>query len=163
MSFAERKGEALYLAPPDQPDRTNQDKGYTLEELEATFFDKDYKQTHIDGHWIDVQNYINNTQNKLLRRQIFEPVVEAFYFPRELVSAQLVEIEQTINDVNGVCAGFEAICTELKTVLDHNIWLGSGMLEDSMHTINLKMPVLAEFQQRLIKLKEINANLSMKS
>ncbi|HED33277.1 MAG TPA: ATPase [Gammaproteobacteria bacterium] len=162
VSFAERKGEALYLAPPDQPDRTNQDRGYTLEELERTFFDRDYKQTHIDGHWIDVQNYINNTQNKLVRRQLFEAVVEAYYFPRELVAAQRADIEQTINDVSGVCAGFEAISAELETVLKNNIWLASGMLEDAMRAIHLKMPVLAEFQQRLIKLKEINAGLSVK-
>jgi len=162
VSFAERNGEALYLAPSDQPDRTNQNKGYTLEELESTFFDRNYKQTHINGHWIDVQNYINNTQNKLVRRQVFEPLVEAFYFPREHVAAQLVEIEQTIEDVSGICAGFEAISAELKTVLNNNIWLASGMLEDVMHTINLKMPVLAEFQQRLIKLKEINTRLSVK-
>jgi len=162
VSFAERDGEALYLAPPDQPDRTNQNKGYTLKELESTFFDSDYKQTHIDGHWIDVQNYINNTQNKLVRRQLFEPLVEAFYFPREYIAAQGVEIEQTIEDVSGICTGFETISAELKSVLKTNIWLASGMLADAMHTINLKMPVLAEFQQRLIKLKEINASLSVK-
>lgn len=162
VSFAQRQGESLYLAPPDQPDRTNQNKGYTLDELESTFFDKSYKQTHIDGRWIDVQNYINNTQNKLVERQVFEPLVEAFYFPAEVVANQGCEIEKAIDDVKLVSDGFKAIIDELKAVLNNNIWLSCGMLKEASSEMVRKIPRLVEFQQRLIKLKEINSNLSVK-
>jgi MoxR-like ATPase len=45
----ERNGEPLYLAPPDQADRTNNNLGYTPDELRQQFFDDVYGQCHIDG------------------------------------------------------------------------------------------------------------------
>ncbi|VAW69761.1 hypothetical protein MNBD_GAMMA10-624 [hydrothermal vent metagenome] len=60
-----------------------------------------------------------------------------------------------------VCDGFEAIMHELDAVLEKNIWLSYGVLKDAYETITDKIPSLIDFQQRLIKLKEINAHLSV--
>jgi len=72
-----------------------------------------------------------------------------------------LSIEKAIDDVKLVCDGFEAIMHELDAVLEKNIWLSYGVLKDAYETITDKIPSLTDFQQRLIKLKEINAHLSV--
>ena len=160
--FAEREGESLYLAPPDQDDRTNKNRGYTLEQLERIFFDKSYKQTHINGRWVDVQNYINNTQNKLVERRIYEPVVDAFCFSREYVSNQLNELEEVLKNVELICKGFQHAVVDLNEVVKNNIWHFDGILMEASDAITTKIPKLIGFQQRLRKLKKINSELLVK-
>jgi len=161
VSLAERGGEVLFLAPPDQKDRTNNANGYTLAELETMFFDDNYKQTHIDGRWIDIQNYINNTQNILVNRIDFEPLVEDFYFSDEYVKNQYVELSGIVNDINTLCENYNQIQSELLDVKNNHIWLAGSLLETAYLNINEMLPVLVDYNQRFGKLLDINSSLKI--
>jgi len=161
VSLAERNDEVLFLAPPDQKDRTNSNKGYTLKELEEAFFDESFKQTHIDGRWIDLQNYTNNTQNRLVNRIEFEPLVEAYYFSQEYVLNQHSELSDIVNDVDNMCDDFSALQLELKNVMQNNIWLSCGLVETAYDDINNMSPSLVDFQQRLQALLNVNKSLKV--
>ncbi len=161
VSLAERDGEVLYLAPPDQQDRTNSGRGYVLNELEKMFFDDSYKQTHIDGRWIDVQNYINNTQNRLVNRIDFEPLVEAYYFSSDYVENQRSELMEIVRDISEVCDSFVKLQSELADVICNNIWLGGGLPVNVEKNIKEKIPVLIDFNQRFQALLDMNAGLKV--
>ncbi len=147
--LAERNGETLYLAPPDCDDRTNQGQGYTLEQLEQHFFDASYKQTHIDGRWVDVQNYINNTQNRLVQRIAFSPLVEAFYFSSQYVENQQQELNNLLAEVNTLTASYTQLQQQLEEITHEHLWLVSHSLKQRRDALMACVPSLIDFQQRL--------------
>ncbi len=159
VSLAERDNEVLYLAPPDAEDRTNDGKGYTLHELEKAFFDDMNKQTHIDGRWVDVQNYVNNTQNRLVDRVSFEPLVEAYFFSVEYVKNQRVELNQLIDNVTSLCDGFSKKRDVLTDIKDNNLWLVKGVLDQVYNDIENELPKMIDYHQRLASLLLINQAL----
>ncbi len=159
VSLAERDNEVLYLAPADQQDRTNNGRGYTLTELEKSFFDESYKQTHVDGRWIDVQNYTNNTQNRLVNSIDFEPLVEAYYFADDYIKNQKAELTEIVNDVDGMCTGFNNLLTTIADIRHNNIWLAGGLLDASGSDIKHRLPTLIDYNQRFQYLLDINALL----
>lgn len=163
VTLAQRNGDILYLAPPDQADRTNQGKGYTLVELEKIFFDENFKQTHIDGRWVDVQNYINNTQNRLVEKISFEPLVEAFYFSRDYVANQQHELETVSADVAAITAHFQLQMQQLEDIVENHLWLSAGILQQALERIQQAHPKLVDFDQRLAALKKINAGLRVEA
>lgn len=162
VSLAERDGDILYLAPPDQEDRTNNGMGYKLSELEKVFFDESYKQTHIDGRWVDVQNYINNTQNRLVERVSYEPVVETYLFTKEYVESQACELNAVIHELELIAEQFHKTGIELKSIVEDHLWLTDGVLQYAYQAILQENPKLIDFQQRLKKLRLINAALKLK-
>ena len=163
VTLAERDGEVLYLAPSDQKERTNQGKGYTLRELEKLFFDESYKQTHINGRWVDVHNYTNNTQNRLVEKISFEPVVQDYYFSREYVNNQSTELDAVLEDVSSICKHFDETSKKLAFITLEHLWLGKGLLQQVSENINTMQPKLVDFHQRIINLKKINTQLNIES
>jgi len=160
VSLAERDGDLLYLAPPGQQERTNQGKGYTLDELEKLFFDKHFKQTHIDGRWVDVQNYINNTQNRLVERIEFEPLVEASCFSESYIENQRQELEKLLADMDQILHDYNQRLRTLKEVSHSHLWLKDGLLKHACQRIGENIPQLVDFQQRLQVLLGLNAGLA---
>jgi len=148
VSLAEKNNEVLFLSPADQKDRTNKGKGYTLTELENTFFDESYKQTHIDGRWVDVKNYINNTQNRLVNRVAFEALVEPFYFSENYINNQCVELSNVINDVKNICENYESMQLNIQKISADHIWLKGGLINEIGFDIEKTMPELMDCNQR---------------
>ena len=162
VSLAERGGEVLYLAPPDLEDRTNNGQGYTLSELEKHFFDDNFKQTHIDGRWVDSHNYINNTQNRLVNRVQYEPLVEPYYFAVEYVEKQGQELFKIGDDIQQICNEYQALEISLAEVLDQHLWLTGSILSGVLNRIMVSYPKLVDFQQRMHQLQKHNASLKVK-
>jgi len=160
VSFSERDNEVLFLAPPDSKDRTNNGDGYSLTELEREFFDDNYKQTHIDGHWVNIQNYINNTQNRLVNRVEFEPVVEPFYFAKDYLANQRSELNEIISDVNELYENFINLQTELADIKSNHLWLAQGLISEAYDNINEMSPKLVDYHQRLLTILMVNDSLN---
>ncbi|RDH80760.1 MAG: ATPase [endosymbiont of Galathealinum brachiosum] len=162
VSLAERDNEVLFLAPPDKNDRTNNGAGYTLNELEELFFDDNFKQSHIEGRWVDVQNYINNTQNRLVNRIDFEALTELYYFSEDYIVNQRSELTDIINNVKYECDNFIKIQNKINTVENDHLWLSGGFIKKSSDEINLMVPKLVDYHQRLQSLLIINESLNKK-
>ncbi len=163
VTLAERNGETLYLAPPGNDDRTNDGKGYTLQELESVFFDKSFKQTHIDGRWVDVHNYINNTQNRLVEKIMYTPLVEDFYFSRDYVDNQLNELNSVVIDIEKIVKHYELLQSQLSDIIENHLWLKLDLLIKSRNDIDKSLPRLIDFQQRIQVLQGLNRKLKVKA
>ncbi len=162
VTLAERDNEVLFLAPPDKSDRTNKGQGYTLEELEKIFFDDNYKQTHIKGRWVDVQNYINNTQNRLVKRVDYEAITEPFYFSNEYKYNQKSELTEIINNVKSECDAFTRIQAEITAIETDHLWLSGDFITKACCDIKLMTPKLVDYHQRLQALLVLNDSLNTK-
>ncbi|MCW9048476.1 MAG: AAA family ATPase [Gammaproteobacteria bacterium] len=161
VTLAERDGEVLYLSPADQNnDRTNNGNGYTLIDLEDKYFDDKFKQTHLDGRWIDIQNYINNTQNRLVKRLDFEAVVEPYYFTKDYITNQRTELLEVISDVKSIYDNFTTIFDEVSDVLNDHLWHSGGILADVYNEFKEMTPKLIDYNQRLQTLLSVNESLN---
>lgn len=157
--LAERDGDLLYLAPPDNQDRTNQGKGYTLTELEKSFFDDSYKQTHIDGRWVDVQNYINNTQNRLVNRIEFTPLTDDYIFSNDYVDNQNAELLDVLEDISDISDHFTSLAAAIFDLNQSHLWLKFSWLEECISHMKLSQPKFIDYHQRIQKLIKINSGL----
>ena len=88
----ERNGEPLYLAPPGIADRTNAGAGYTRDELQQDFFDDHFRQTHIDGHWVGLDDYLANPDNRLQSFRDNTPLTEPWLWSERHVQGRQSEI-----------------------------------------------------------------------
>ncbi len=163
VSLAERDGEVLYLGPQYEDDRSNDGHGYTLSELEKTFFDKSFRQTHIDGKWVDLHNYINNTQNRLVNRVTYEPLVEASYYSQDYLHNQREDLNNLLIDVRNISKHYTDIETELSDLFKLHLWVSTGLLSNVRDNINCLNPRLIDYQQRIDALLKINSELNVAS
>lgn len=149
VSLAERDGEVLYLAPPDQQDRTNQGRGYSLAELEQQFFDDSYKQTHINGHWVDIHNYVNNTQNRLVERIQYEPLTEPCYFSSSYIESAQRDVQHVRDELQQIQQQYESLLQNSKPAIDDHLWLNTGFVHDIMRDTQDLLASLIDYQQRM--------------
>ncbi|MCW8955271.1 MAG: hypothetical protein OQL09_00180, partial [Gammaproteobacteria bacterium] len=153
VSLAERNNEVLYLSPPDQKDRTNKGRGYTRAELEQQFFDDNLKQTHINGKWVDVTNYINNTQNRLVNKIQYQPITEACYFSSSYVDAARVDVKHVINELSQLHHQFTQQQQTIVTLISSHLWLVGGFLEQFVSASHDQLVKLSEFEHRMLKVE----------
>ena len=85
---AYRKGEALYLAPANnqQRDRTNQNKGYTKEELLRDFYQNHYRQ--------DWQNYIADEANRLQVTKKYPAHMQPMQYSKHHIDGRVKDVSQ---------------------------------------------------------------------
>ena len=159
ISMAERDNEVLYLAPPDQEDRTNNGQGYTLTELEQEFFDDSFKQTHINGKWVDVQNYVNNTQNRLVQRIEYDPITEPFYFSGKYVQSALDDIHHVLNELEQIKHHFDDKLKSIKPIQDNHIWLKAGFIESIINDVIDLYSKIEEYESRMKQVEGIIGSL----
>jgi len=150
VSLAERDNEVLYLAPGKQDDRSNNGKGYTLQELEQQFFDDAMQQTHIDGKWMDLQNYVNNTQNRLVNKIQFEPITEAVVYTADYIEHSVQQLQNLNTDVMAL----HQYCTEknetLVQILTSHLWLDKVIF----------LSPLDNLKNNMVQLQAINLQLN---
>ena len=163
IGMATRNDEVLYLAPPDQKDRTNNAKGYTLLELEKLFFDESYKQTHIDGKWVDLQNYINNTQNRLVERIEYEALTETYYFSKKHVDSMSSDVQHVIVEIEQIQSKTQSLIQKLSSLVQTHLWISTSLLKTSLTDL-MKMDIkLQNHHQRMQKVLADASSLPVKN
>ena len=149
VTLAERDNEVLYLAPGKQEDRTNNGKGYTLQELEQQFFDDSMKQTHIDGKWMDLRNYVNNTQNRLVHKIQFEPITEAVVYDDDYINNSVQQLQNIKTDVMAL----HQHCTEkdetLTQLLSSHLWLDKAIFLSSLDNLKNNIAQLQDINLQI--------------
>ena len=124
----DRDGEALYLAPPDQADRTNDNRGYTAAELRARFFDDVYGQCHIDGEWQSIDRYLANHANRLVEYAENPPAMEPTVHDYDFISSRLQETGALLEELRDVARSLRGqLATLDDDGIDH-LWVDGGFI-----------------------------------
>ncbi len=149
VQLAERDNEVLYLAPSNQKDRSNDGKGYTLKELEQQFFDDAMQQTHIDGRWMDLQNYVNNTQNRLVNKIQHEAITDSVDYSPEYIENTVRQLEQLIEDVSQLYDVCEEKHQGFKKSVEQHLWLDASLFTEAVNQLQANMQSTRNIKQQL--------------
>lgn len=118
-----RDGEKLYLAPAGQEDRNNADTRFTRTELEQRFFDELYRQTHINGHWTHIDQYIANPANRYFEVYDNEPCMEPKRHSKQFIDGRIKEAGQIANDIGMLKNSLQQQLNSLEQELGDHLWL----------------------------------------
>ena len=127
----ERDGELLYLAPPDQQDRTNNGEGYTAAALRQQFFDDVYEQCHIDGEWQTLERYLANGNNRLVEYGENTPAMEPTIHEPAFIQSRLQETGELLDEIRQLQQRLnEQLASLTRTSGDH-LWVAAAFIEAS--------------------------------
>lgn len=148
---SERNGETLYLAPPDNDDRTNNDEGYTFDELREQFFDDYYQQCHIDGHWQHIDKYIKNPRNQFRVLLSNQSCMEAARYPAEFIHKRVTETQQIYDDLQLFIQKLRGQKDGLSDTLSSHLWIGKNFMQQAETSLTQTISAANSLQQRITK------------
>ncbi len=150
-SVTERNGQPLYLAPPDNSDRTNNDEGYTFDELKEQFFDDYYQQCHIDGHWQHIDKYIKNPQNQFRVLLSNQPCMQARKYPADFILKRVNETRQIADDLQVFINRLGEQKDGLSETLSKYLWLGESFMQQAETSLSETINSAQKLLQRMEK------------
>lgn len=118
-----REGAALFLAPPEQEDRTNNGHGYTKKELKQQFFDDLYQQTHINGQWVHLTSYINNPDHHYIENYDNTPIMESKRHSAAFIDGRVKEMLNLAKDISQLQHELQKQLSSLDKVISEHLWL----------------------------------------
>jgi MoxR-like ATPase len=148
----ERDGQPLYLAPPDQADRTNDNQGYTAEALREQFFDDVYGQCHIDGEWQTVERYLANSANRLVDYVENPPAMAPTLHEQAFITSRVNETGSLLDEIRQLRDRMQAQLATLDDGGGH-LWVDDGFIADSRRHLEEN---IAEVGDVITRLEEIH-------
>ncbi len=148
-SASQRNGQPLYLAPPDNPDRSNNDEGYTFDELKEQFFDDYYQQCHIDGHWQHIDKYIKNPQNQFRVLLSNQPCLESAKYPADFILKRVNETQHIVDDLNVFIDRLSEQKAGLSETLSNHLWLGESFTQQADSSLSETIHNARKLLQRM--------------
>ncbi|WP_198264349.1 AAA family ATPase [sulfur-oxidizing endosymbiont of Gigantopelta aegis] len=149
----EKNGEPLYLAPPDNDDRTNNEQGYTRQALRDEFFDDYYQQCHIDGHWQHIEDYIAQTDNQF--RQLLEnsPLYISQRYSQSFVDKRVSETQTLYDELKQFSQALAKQTENLGNELSQHLWVTNDFIQQASQSLQETIVAAMDLQQRL---KQVN-------
>ena len=147
-------GEPLYLAPPDQPDRSNAGKGYRREELEAQFFDDHYRQCHVDGKWVGLDEYTADPENRLMRHEDFAPHTEPVRYGEQHIRER---VEATQDLLDAIARHKQVLAAKLASIGDDlagHLWLDPAFAAPARENLEQSLRVIEDLEGQIRDLQE---------
>ncbi|HEW98201.1 MAG TPA: ATPase, partial [Beggiatoa sp.] len=118
--FAESNGEALYLAPPTEKERTNQGKGYTKDKFIKQFCQE--VRTHgnwcyqNNGQWVKAKDYFADDENRLVWE--YEPMMQATRYSQHHIKGRVEETDKIVKDITEYLAKIDEQISSLTQTIN---------------------------------------------
>ena len=145
----ERNGEKLYLAPPDNDDRTNNNQGYTFSELKEHFFDDYYQQCHIDGHWQHIDKYISRSENWFNQLLENTPFYKPAQYEQSFIDKRVHETHMLFQDLEQFSQSLKIQTDSIASVLDNHLWVTSDFVEQAQLSMEKTRTTAHSLKQRV--------------
>lgn len=149
-----REGEPLYLAPPDQGERSNAGKGYTKNELQARFFDAYYQQCHIEGHWVGIEAYISDPRNRLTQREDFKPCERPAVYSAQHIRTRVNETQGVLNDITGYAREVKNTLAGLEADVGRDLWLPCEFIAQAGSSLERSLEHAAALAERMKRIRD---------
>jgi len=149
--LAERDEEPLFLAPPDQVDRTNNNQGYTAEELLAQFFDDHFRQCHIDGQWLPIEKYTQGDKNRLIHFIENHPLTEAKLYTPQHVQNRLQETQEILADIQQLGQEIENQKQKMSLIVEDHLWISPDFIQQALSSLNNTQNITQAYSTRMEK------------
>ena len=149
QEWTRRDGLALYLSPPDQDDRSNDNCGYTERELSNSFFDQHYQQCHIDGHWQHIDQYIADPANRLIQHHQNPPCMEPTVHSKVFIQGRLEENKKLATDIAALRQSVEQGYDAIDQALGQHLWITAFFIASAKQALNDNLQKVSAFEGRL--------------
>ena len=149
QEWSRRDGLALYLSPPDQDDRSNDNRGYTERELSNSFFDQHYQQCHIDGHWQHIDQYIADPANRLIQHYQNPPCMEPTVHPESFIQGRHEENKKLATDIAVLRQSVEQGYDAIDQALGQHLWITAFFIASAKQALNDNLQKVSAFEGRL--------------
>ena len=148
------EGEALYLGPPNKPNRTNDGAGYTLKELRG-FFRNRFGHTGLasfrlrlsESRDVTLQEYVEDANNWLYYEA--PPVMEPMQFSRHHVEGRAAEVQRLEADLTPHVAGLAAEMARFESLITGHLWLPPAFIDTARRQLKANQERAAELHERL--------------
>ena len=145
-----REGQKLYLAPPDNEDRSNRGKGYTQEELQTHFFDDYYQQCHIDGQWQTMQDYVTIKDNYFTQLRENKPILTAKKYNQSFVDKRHLETDELQLELQSLISALENQNKDLKENLQQHLWISKDFIQQIQVSLKSTLKNAQLLHQRML-------------
>lgn len=149
QEWGRRDGLALYLSPPDQDDRSNDNRGYTERELSDSFFDQHYQQCHIDGQWQHIDQYIADSANRLILHHQNPPCMEPTEHPESFLQGRLEENKKLAADIATLRQSVEQGYDAIDQALGQHLWITACFITSAKQALSDNLQNVSNFENRL--------------
>ncbi|MBL4584303.1 MAG: AAA family ATPase [Pseudomonadales bacterium] len=144
-----KDNEHLYVAPQGQEDLADDAIGYSRKELQEQFFDSHYKQTHIDGRWQHIDEYVRYPENRLMLERMNPEYMEPAKHTDRFV-------ENRVNELSLLQADLKEQKTSLKAFLDsarlhivEHLWIDSSFKTTAVENLEQSQQQISNLASRI--------------
>ncbi len=149
LQRCERKGSPLYLAPPDQGDRSLAGQGCTYDELLKGFFDDRYQQTHVDGKWQHINDYISDSSNRLVIEKQNTPCLLPKQHEANFITGRLRELTHLQQDIQQFDEKLSIQLANVEVNIGEHLWLDPIFIETAAASLNKSTEQVQSLLSRL--------------
>ncbi|MEN8212770.1 MAG: AAA family ATPase [Pseudomonadota bacterium] len=144
-----RGGDPLYLAPPDEDDRSNKGSGYTRDELLENFFDDIYQQCHINGQWQHVNAYTGKAANHLVHQHQNRPMMEVARHAEVFINGRARETQAILDDIDILKGKLQQQLLSLEQSIAEHLWIPAGFSENAAQSLSQSIDAAADLAARM--------------
>ena len=146
---AERDGEFLYLAPPDEDDRSNNGNGYTRDELLEHFFDDIYQQCHINGEWQHINAYTRGSVNRFAHHHNNRAIMEVARHADAFIRGRTRETQAIFDDINTLKEKLQQQQLSLEQSITEHLWIPPGFNEKAAQSLTQAITAAKDLADRI--------------
>lgn len=147
--WSHRDGQPLYQSPPDQDDRTNNRNGFIESELKEQYFDDRYQQTHIDGQWQHIDQYISDPENRLITRYENNRCMEPTKHPASFINARVKETSDIKDDIDQLKDKLNDQISSLDATISDHLWIDSSFSKTAEASLNKSLTLAESLSKRM--------------
>ncbi len=159
-----RNGEQLYLAPPEQQqrnsvqDRTNQGKGYTVDEFKQNFC-RDYNydndgRFHDGQQWVEAKDYFTEDANFLKVLKDFPAKTQPTRYSQHHIKGRVEETDKIVKDMTEYLAQIDAQISSLTQTINEHLWITAGFSEPAKSTLEQTRQTVAALRVRMTTVRD---------
>ncbi|MDF1644914.1 MAG: AAA family ATPase [Pseudomonadales bacterium] len=145
-----RDAMPLYLSPRGQEeDRSNDNRGYTHQELRDKFFDSHYKQTHIDGSWQHIDEYVRLTENHLLVKHKHRASMEPLKHAHDYIQSKTQELSYIHTGLIEQTDILASLLGSVKEEISEHLWIDSSFQQIAVKNLKQSQLQVSTLCQRI--------------
>lgn len=154
---AMRKNEKLYLAPPQEPDRTNGGEGLTQDELWNKYRYRGYHgdmRIHVNRGVVDLSQYTSDSSNYFYQEGQFSAAMEPTRYSIHHIAGRLTEMGGILSQVEAFLAEIDGQITSLDGRLSDHLWVDPDFRGPALKHLEGRRNKVAKLEGRLRQVRD---------
>lgn len=158
--------EPLYLAPLQQQsnsiqDRTNQGKGYTVEELKKKYSrEYNYDDSFLHGQqWVEAKDYFAEKANLFKVLKDFPAKTQPTRYSQHHIKGRVEDTDKFVKDITEYLAPIDEQISSLTQTINDHLWITAGFSEPAKSILEQTRKTVEALKVRMTTIRDGFSNL----